>query len=118
MHWGAANTPASDAWDWTLTWTIIGVAVALVVGAFAVAGYFRDHPKRRLEYTVTTRRLIQSTPDLGLEVRVNGVEIADPHLVEFRLRSNSRADIPTSAFDAGRDLTFRVEPGGALVVGD
>ncbi|WP_341940929.1 hypothetical protein [Microbacterium sp. LWH10-1.2] len=42
----------------------------------------------------------------------------DPYLVEFQLVSNSRADIPSAAFDAGRSLTIRVEPGSAVVVGD
>lgn len=108
-------------WDWGLFWGVIGAVagvLALIGVVYAVAGYYRDHPKRQLEYTVKTRRLVQATPDLGLEVRAKGIEIADPYLVEFRLRSNSRADIPSNAFDAGKDLLIRVEPGGALVLGD
>jgi hypothetical protein len=93
---------------------VIGVVAPIVV---AVVAERRARPRRSLEYTVRVRRLVQARADMGLEIIARGVPITDPHLVEFRLKSNSRADIPSSAFDGGRELVIRVEPGGALVLG-
>lgn len=104
--------------DAGVVWTVIGVVVTVVFGVFAVAGYFRDHPRRQLEYTVRATRLVSNRSIQDLDVFVKGIRIPDPHLVEFRLKSNSRADIPSSAFDAARNLSIRVEPGGALVLGE
>lgn len=121
MIWKTASAAELNQFDWSLAWTIVAAivgALALVGVVYAVVGYYRDHPKRQLEYKVRGRRLVQSTPRATLEVKVNGIEVRDPHLVEFRLVSNSRADIPSAAFDAGRSLTIRVEPGSAVVVGD
>lgn len=101
-----------------MTWTIGGIVTTLLATVvIAIVSDRRAHPKRQLEYTVRTRRLVQASPDLGLQIRANGIEVPDPYLVEFRLRSNSRADIPSSAFDAGKNLLIRVEPGGAFVLG-
>lgn len=99
--------------DWSVVGGVVG-SLALIGVVFQLRSYFLDHPKRQLEYTVTSRRLVESAPQAKLEVRVSGIEVPDPHLVEFRLRSNSRADIPTSAFDNGNAIKVRVEPGGAF----
>lgn len=121
MVWVIEATETTGGWDWVLFWTVVAAVVgvlALVGVVFAVIGYYRDHPKRQLEYTIKSRRLVQSTPKVKLEVKLGGVDVPDPYLVEFRLASNSRADIASSAFDAGRKLNVRVQPGGAVVVGE
>lgn len=103
--------------DWGFVGAAFG-ALALVGVGFQIVSYFREHPKRRLEYTVKSRPLVIAARGATLEVKVDGVEVKHPHLVEFRLVSNSRADVPSSAFDAGKPLKIRVEPGGALVLAD
>lgn len=118
---GAGVSAESGVWDWGLFWAIVAAvvgALALIGVVYAVVGYYRDHPKRQLEYTVSSRRLVESTPKAPLEVRVSGIDVPNPYLVEFRLVSNSRADIPSSSFDAGKGLSIRVQPGGAFVLGD
>lgn len=120
MTWANEATEAVGGWDWGLFWTVVAAVVgvlALTGVVFTIIGYYRDHPKRRLEYTVRSRRLVQATPRAPLEVKVSGIDVPDPHLVEFRLVSNSRADIPTSAFDAGLPLRIQVSKGGAFVLG-
>lgn len=104
--------------DWGFVGVILAVVfgIATVVGiVYAIRSYNRDHPKRRLEYTVRRTALVQTTFSADLEIRIKGVRIEDPHLVELSLRSNSRADIPSDRFNGGESLVFRVEPGGAMV---
>lgn len=119
--WVSEATETSGGWDWVLFWTVVAAvvgALALVGVVFAVIGYYRDHPKRQLEITIKSRRLVQSTSKVTLEVKVGGIDVPDPYLVEVRLASNSRADIASSTFDAGRNLKIRVQPGGAFVLGE
>jgi hypothetical protein len=96
---------------------VVFSALALVGVVYQVRSYRRDNPRRRIDYTVTTRRLVESNPHSSLEIRANGQEVPNPYLAELRLTSNSKADIPSTAFDAGRPIRIRVEPGGAFVVG-
>lgn len=112
---------AEPSLDWASIWSAVAVVIGMLtlIGVvYAVVGYYRDHPKRQLEYTVKSFRMVQTAPRAMLEVKVNGMAVADPHLVQFRMSSNSRADIPSSAFDAGNSLNIRVSPGGAAVLGD
>jgi len=106
--------------EWSLLFTVIGAVVgtlALVGVAFQIVSYYRDHPKRRVEYTVHSARLVASRRKINdMVVTVRGVVVDDPHLVTVNLYSNSRADIPSTAFDAGRSMRIRVEPGGALTL--
>ncbi|MGU3358668.1 hypothetical protein ACLBWJ_15545 [Microbacterium sp. M4A5_1d] len=102
-----------------VVWAIVGVAVTVIVGFYTVITYYRANPKRRLEYAVEVVRLVAAPTAIeNLDVRVNGLQIQDPHLVTLRLFSNSRADIPSGSFDDGRPLVFRVEPGGALLLSE
>ncbi len=96
-------------WIWGTVLSVAGIAVTVVI-------FRKTYPKRRLEYSVSSRRLVQSAPGAKLEIKVSGVEVLDPYLVWFRLTSTSRADIPSSAFDGGRPLSIRVQPGGALLL--
>lgn len=84
-------------------WAIAGVVVGVLglIGAFYQVRAFRlEHPRRRLEYTVTSKRLVEHDARAKLKMTVDGDEISDPYLVEFRLLSNSRSDIPSTSFDA------------------
>ncbi|MEH3089184.1 MAG: hypothetical protein PGN24_06100 [Microbacterium arborescens] len=102
-----------------VTWAVVGVAITAIVGVYTVITYYRANPKRRLEYAVEVVRLVAAPTAIeNLDVRVNGLQIQDPHLVTLRVFSNSRADIPSDAFDAARSLVFRVEPGGALLLSE
>lgn len=109
-----------DDMDWSLLFAIVGATVgtlALVGVGFQVVSYFRDHPKRRIEYTVHSTRLVASKRKIDdMVVTVRGIQVNDPHLVTLNVYSNSRADIPSSAFDAGDPLRIRVAPGGALLL--
>lgn len=107
--------------DWVIFWAAIGATaglVALVGVFFAIRSYYRANPKRRLEYSVACRRLVQHTEAAELEIRVGGVIVPNPHLVEFRLVSNSRADIPSDAFDGGKSIVVRTEAGAPFVLGE
>lgn len=102
-----------------LIWTIAGVAIAfvgVVLGIFGVIGYFKAHPKRQLSYAVTSRPLISRQGVAKLHVLVDEIPVADPYFVEIRLWSNSRADIPSSAFDGGTPITMRIAGASHVVV--
>ncbi|KAF2414671.1 hypothetical protein B1729_03570 [Microbacterium sp. B35-04] len=111
MTFGTA-ADASAGFDWGLFWAIVAAVVgtlALIGVGFQIVGYYRDHPKRRIEWSATARRLLPA--DLRpheFEVSFRGVEIRDPYIVELRVRSNSRADIPSPSFDAGKPITFQI----------
>lgn len=104
-------TSAEASWDWSLTWNIVAAVVGILtlVGViYAVIGYYRDHPKRSIEYTVRVRQLVQAVPMGMLEIKAGDTVFTNPYFCELQLVSNSRADIPSSAFDAGRLLSFGV----------
>ena len=95
---------------WTLGIGVIGIVVSMLL-------YRLANPKRRLEWW------IESTPLVGaigteqienLSIKVENVEIADPFLNTITLVANSRADIPSSAFDSGRPMVISITKGGAL----
>jgi hypothetical protein len=101
-------------------WAVVGsVAGVLALGGVIVAlvTFRRQFPKRRLEYTVESRRLLsQKLPEAAVQLTVHGVKVREAYFTTVRMRSNSRADIPSSAFDGGRAISMRVEPGGALLL--
>ncbi len=100
-----------------LLWTVVGVAIGAIAAVYTAVTYYRANPKRRLEFAVEVVRLVSAPTEIkNLDVRLNGLQIPDPHLVTLRVFSNSRADIPSDSFDAARPLVFRVEPGGALLL--
>ncbi|MGN7969107.1 hypothetical protein [Microbacterium sp. 22296] len=103
-------------------WTIAGVLVAVVFGVAGLVtwlvSYQRSHPKRRIEWSHTSKPVIGGDlAESDIEFRVKGTEVRLPFFNEFTLRSNSRADIPSTLFDGGKPITLKVR-GGAVVVGD
>lgn len=116
---GVGPTPTNryrHAMDWVLFWSVVGaiggIGVATLVG---VLTFRRQFPKRRVEWWVESRRLIAATGQIkNLEIKVEGLDVDDPYLNTLSLYSNSRADIPSSAFDAGQRIRVKITKGGAL----
>lgn len=116
-HERTARSGYGERVDTSAFWTVVGAVAGVVAVIIGLVTYLRANPKRRIEYSTEAVRLLSSRAKIeGLEVKVRNLPIPDPHLVTLRLRSNSRADIPSSSFDGGKDLVFRVEPGGALLL--
>jgi len=112
---------SAQEFDWATFWAATAAVVgtlALVGVVVAVISYFKQFPKRRLEYVVSYQRLVTGVLPKGsvLRVEIEGVEVSDPYLVSILFESNSRADISSVAFDGGRPIKVRMEPGGALVL--
>ncbi|WP_438855711.1 hypothetical protein [Agromyces sp. M3QZ16-3] len=105
--------------DPALVWGIVGgvaAVLALIGAAYTAVSFYRQFPRRRLEYIVWQRPLVASGHRVDdLVVTVQGMVVDDPHLVRVLFYSNSRADIPSTAFDAGKPIVIRVEPGGAIL---
>lgn len=105
--------------DWGLLWGIVGAVaglLALVGVPYSIVAYYRGNPKRRLEYWVESTRLVAAASESikNLEIKVEGLDVRDPYLNTLALFSNSRADIPSSAFDAGKPILVKITRGGAL----
>ncbi len=97
---------------WTVVAAVVG-ALALIGVGYQVVGYYREHPRRRLEYVVRTTRMVPHHDHVEeLEVFVRKIKIEDPHIVSVKIISNSRADIPSTAFVAGKPIVIRVNNGG------
>ncbi len=89
--------------------------IALIAVPYAVIGYFKANPRRQLLYSVTSRPLIAKADVPQLKVTVGDETINDPHFVEFRLSSTSRADITSAHFDAGKPIEIELDAHGVLV---
>ncbi|MBB5871876.1 hypothetical protein F4553_005255 [Allocatelliglobosispora scoriae] len=95
-------------------WSAIGIPVAIIIAIVTIWATFRiTHPKRQLFYSMPVATPLLNVPSgdpvrRGLEVRRDGVVPADPHVLEVRISSNSRRDIPATAFDRGQPLTLDV----------
>ncbi len=113
MTWISATNEAAEGWDWTLFWTIVGASagsLALIGVLVAVVAYRRQFPKRRMAFGYDSRSLLRphALPRGDLEVRIQGTVLAEPHFVELDVWSESRADIPSTSFDAQQSITFNV----------
>ncbi len=113
-------TAASSGPDWVLFWTVVAAIVgtlALIGVGYQVVGYYGEHPRRRIEYVVRTTRMVPEHDNVEeLEVFVRNIKIEDPHIVSVTIISNSRADIPSTLFDAGKPIIIRVDRGGAVTL--
>ncbi|MCR2825377.1 hypothetical protein [Microbacterium sp. zg.Y909] len=95
---------------------LAGTVFAAVSTVYAVIAYHRRPPKRRIEYTLQVVPLVPASARLeDVEVLVRGHAMRNPHLVTLRLDSNSRADIPATAFDSKKNLTFHIGRGALLL---
>src|SRR5258708_35624925 len=80
-------------------------------GTAAWVGWLAVNPRRRLSYGMpVVTPLLNAGTDVrqGLEVRRDGVVLADPHVLEVVLASRGRLDIPSTAFDKDRPLILDV----------
>lgn len=97
--------------DGDLFWTIVGVVVSIIALAvtivIAVITITRQFPKRRLSFVTGETRLVSGR--VPLEVAYGGEHLGDPRVVELAVVSDSRADIPSSAFDGGRPLVLELD---------
>lgn len=99
-------------------WTIIGVAATLVVAAVTLwLTYLWSVPKRRLHYWLASKTplLLSAPSELSdqLEVHHDGRVVAEPHVLEVRVASRGRRDIPSSSFDG--DQPIRVDVGASIL---
>lgn len=102
--------------DWGFVGAIVGLFALVAAVVIGVVMYRRQFPKRRLDYWVESTPLVASAASAvsGLEVRVSGMKVLDPHLNTFVITSNSRADIASSAFDAQKPIRIEIVSGGAM----
>lgn len=117
--WISAGDAAQNGFDPStlIGWALgaLGVAVAIIIG---VVMYRRQFPKRRLEWSLSSRRLIFAEPfNADVTVIVDSLPVEDPYVNTFVIRSDSRADIPSASFDGNKPTRIRMEPGGALQIG-
>lgn len=116
------TVPTVEPFDWALFWGAVSAVAGLatLVGVvLAVMTYMRQFPKQRIEYRIVSRRLISQTlKSDSLRLSVRGIEVKDPYFTTVTVTSNSRADVPSSAFDSGKAIVLRVEPGGAVLLDD
>ena len=103
----AASSTVSD-----IILPTVAIVVTLVVGiGGAWVAYAAGFPRRRLLYGLpVTAPLLNAPEDLssGLELRDHGNVLKQPKVLEVRLLSRGRKDIPSSAFDAGKPLQLDV----------
>jgi hypothetical protein len=93
-------------------WAQMGVGVALLIGVPTFLATWV--PRQRLYYWAppATPLLAPGTRGIAdLEIRHDGRQLADPHLVAVTLTVRGRRDIPSSAFDQGRPLVFDLGAG-------
>lgn len=87
-------------------WAAVGAMIGLA-GVAATVWVART-PRQRLSYgmPVATRLLTTPSGMADLELHHRGTLLTEPYLVEVRLTSRGRRDIPSSAFDRDRPLVF------------
>ena len=84
--------------------SVVGIVIATAVSVWT---YRRTHPKRQLRYRVEITPLVASGAERSrLTITLDGQIVTDPQLVTLSLWSTGRADISSTAFDAGTPLTF------------
>lgn len=112
---------AAQGFDWANFWAAVAAIVgliALISVVVSVIAFRRQFPKRRIDYVVDTQRLVSNElPSGSVEFKVRGVSVENPYITTVRMLSNSRADIPSGAFDGGEPIVVRIEPGGAVLLG-
>jgi hypothetical protein len=84
---------------------ILAIIVTLWVTLYAV------RPRHRLDYCLV---LIEDGNDFDdLDHSVSSADLKHPKILEIRIRSRGRRDIPSTAFDGGEPILFRV--GGRVI---
>lgn len=118
MAWFDVEVVLADAWyNSSLFGAILGVVATLVVGGVGSwLTYLWTVPKRRLDYWLSSETPLVTAPSElrhDLEVRHRGVVLTEPHVLEIRLASRGRRDIPRESFDGGQPIRLDV---GVLIL--
>lgn len=99
---------------------MIGVLTLIAGIAVPIWLHRRSHPARQFRYRVVTSRALQGLSGWGatnepLTIHVGGELVRDPHTFIIEFWSTGRADVPSTAFDAGNalviDMGARILPG-------
>jgi uncharacterized membrane protein YidH (DUF202 family) len=92
--------------------SVVGIVIATVISVWT---YRRLNPKRQLRYRVEVTPLLTAGAAAGgrLTIALEEHPVTDPQIVTLSLWSSGRADIASSAFDAGTPLIFEL---GAPIV--
>lgn len=85
---------------------IIGILALIAAVAVPLFVYRRTAPRRQLIYRLSSTPLLRHQAGGSVAVTLDGQELADPHIVELFVQSNSRADIGSDRFDAESPLVF------------
>ena len=89
-----------------------GVIVAVIFGALTVGLMMFNPNRRRLFYGMPTAApLLPSRAPSALDVRFDGLRLANPSVVEVRLTSRSRKDIPSGRFNDDEPIVLDVGVG-------
>lgn len=85
--------------------SVLGIVIATVISVWT---YRKMNPKRQLRYRVEASPLLAAGAGAGdrLTIALEGRPVTAPQIVTLSLWSSGRADIASSAFDAGMPLTF------------
>lgn len=98
-------------------WGAAGVGAVLLAAVITAWVTVRvTNPKRRLLYAMPiVTRLVNDSPHIrqGLEVRWNGEQLDDPHVIEVHLISHSRRDIGNEDFNGLEPL--RLDVGAPII---
>jgi hypothetical protein len=92
---------------------LFGILATLIVGgAGAWISYLVATPRYQLWYSLPLCTSLLAAPSgatmKDVKVYHKENELQDPHVLQIRLISRSRGDIPSSAFDQGRPLILDV----------
>ncbi|MGC5225387.1 hypothetical protein ACPW96_22720 [Micromonospora sp. DT81.3] len=102
---------AAATFDWAAFWGLLAVVVAVVGIAITFVTYRKQFPKRRLVFRAQATPLLAAHPVAAqLAVSYQGTPLTNPHLVRVVIRSSSRADIASKAFDDERPIRFQITP--------
>lgn len=102
----------SEAWAGIIVSVLIALAsigVAVLIGWWQIR---KSNPKRQLTYELDVTPLISHasvTAAQKVQVSVSGQQLSNPHVVRLKVRSTSRADIPSDIFDGKNSLYFDLE---------
>jgi hypothetical protein len=107
--------------DWSLLWLIVSCVLGLGLIVLGVMTYRRQFVKRSLGWDFAISPVAPQVHGNRLTIAFDGKLLSDPYIMTFELESLSRADIPSSSFDAGKPITFTFGAdiiGAALAEGD
>lgn len=104
---------AATPWYESVTaWTAIGSVAVTLTLLFAIVTTVRAYvyARRSLVYALTAFPLISIAPGGSSELKIlhGDKELHDPYILDIRLSSKARRDIPSTSFDQGKPLCIDV----------